>query len=577
VLVTTRTKDTAAGAESCDTAAVVGNTGQRRWSLGEQSAVIGPLLGAGAQGGGSIRSAAAAAGTPEATVRYWLKGLDTTGVDPAAAAFFLSPDGMPWLARFIDAAIFAFLLTPRGGIRGIVEFLERSGLSDFVASSYGAVQERVVQMQEEIGAFGEVEAERLASGMPHRDITVCEDENYHEAPCLVAIEPVSNYILCESYEKGTDGATWDRVLEEGIEGLNVTVVQQAADEGRGLGRHAANQGIHHSPDLFHPQQDITRATSGALARQVKNAQQALSMAIDRFCEVFSEAARYREGRRSSPRPGRYYTFRKELHEARFDVQTARTALTEARRRRSAVRQAARGISQDYHPFDLQTGATRDSDRVFADISARYDTISEIAQQAGLSEKAHDRIHKARALTPQMAATICWVLVGIDQRLSELLLPEDQEVAIKSCLIPGLYISACAGRTKDPKRAKEISKNAEKLLARAHRPDGPLGQLASDELEQVELVAAECAQLFQRSSSCTEGRNGVLSFLHHRAHHLGPRRLKAATVVHNFATRRPDGTTPAERLFGAPPTDLFEHLRNVMPEPKRPRRPRKPGC
>ncbi len=277
---------------------------QRRWSLGEQSAVLGPLLEARVRGKGNIRRSARGAGAPEATVRSWLKGIEATGVGADAAAFFLSPAGISWLSRILDAAIYAFTQTAKPGIRALVEFLERSRLSFFVASSYGAVQERVVQMEEHIGGFGAAESTRLAGPMPHRNITACEDETYHHKPCLVAIEPVSNYILCEQYEDGVDGDTWDHALETATAGLDVTVVQQTADEGRGLGRHAKNQDIHHSPDLFHPQQDITKATSGALARQVEGAEKGLHAAIADFCAIYAEAEAYIEDRAFNPRPGR---------------------------------------------------------------------------------------------------------------------------------------------------------------------------------------------------------------------------------------------------------------------------------
>ena len=70
---------------------------------------------------------------------------------------------------------------------------------------------------------------------------------------------------------------------------------------------------------------------------------------------------------------------------------------------------------------------------------------------------------------------------------------------------------------------------------------------------------ELAETFQRSSSCVEGRNGVLSMNYHRFHRLNARTLKALTIVHNFDVRRPDGTTAAERFFEAKHANLFKSL------------------
>jgi hypothetical protein len=41
------------------------------------------------------------------------------------------------------------------------------------------------------------ETARLAVQMPPKDITVTQDETFTGGLCLVAIEPVSNYILLE--------------------------------------------------------------------------------------------------------------------------------------------------------------------------------------------------------------------------------------------------------------------------------------------------------------------------------------------------------------------------------------------
>ena len=96
------------------------------------------------------------------------------------------------------------------------------------------------------------------------------------------------------------------------------------------------------------------------------------------------------------------------------------------------------------------------------------------------------------------------------------------------------------------------------------PDRPL----------VEQVIEQCAQLFQRSDSCVEGRNSHLDLFHHGHHRLGDRQLKAKTVVHNYLKRRPDGSTAAERFFGEKPHDLFEWLLERLEPPPWPSKPRR---
>jgi hypothetical protein len=85
------------------------------------------------------------------------------------------------------------------GIRLVCLFLELSGLDRFVAASYGPHQKVSVAMEEAVVAFDQEEKKRLAAGMEPKQITVCQDETFHPEICLVAIEPVSNFILLEKY------------------------------------------------------------------------------------------------------------------------------------------------------------------------------------------------------------------------------------------------------------------------------------------------------------------------------------------------------------------------------------------
>ncbi len=96
----------------------------------------------------------------------------------------------------------------------------------------------------------------------------------------------------------------------------------------------------------------------------------------------------------------------------------------------------------------------------------------------------------------------------------------------------------------------------------------------DELTSLENTAKECANLFQRSSSCVEGRNGQLSLRHHSFHRLSKRKLSALTAVHNFFIKRPDGTSAAERFFDSKPRKMFEFLLGKVNSPGRPAKKRR---
>ena len=127
-------------------------------------------------------------------------------------------------------------------------------------------------MEEDIVNYGDSEGKRLSKGMPFKKISTCDDETFHPTPCLVSIEPVSNFILTEQYSEKRDAASWSLAMKEGLKDLPVTVIQSTSDEGTGLIKYVEKElEIHHSPDLFHVQQELTRTTSGPLNAKVRKA------------------------------------------------------------------------------------------------------------------------------------------------------------------------------------------------------------------------------------------------------------------------------------------------------------------
>ena len=116
------------------------------------------------------------------------------------------------------------------------------------------------------------------------------------------------------------------------------------------------------------------------------------------------------------------------------------------------------------------------------------------------------------------------------------------------LIPGLYLKRAAGKEKDSERKARILEKSKELLAILDDPNGPLACYNRGDRKRLEEAAKQCSDIFQRSSSCVEGRNAQLSLRHHGIHRLSDRHLKALTIVHNYHMRNGIGTTPAERFF-----------------------------
>jgi hypothetical protein len=235
--------------------------------------------------------------------------------------------------------------------------------------------------------------------------------------------------------------------------------------------------------------------------------------------------------------------------------------------------AIRGVGDDDHLFDLADGHPCDAEAVSQRLTARFDAIERIAEEANLATTARQRIAKARRVLAAMVGTVAWVWVAIGARLDALGLTPPLKVVVIEQLIAGLYLARVAAQARCPAERAALTRVADRLLARARAPDGPLAALPAERRDALERDAVWCAALFQRSSSCVEGRNGQLALRHHHLHPLRPRKLKVLTILHNYLIRRPDGTTAAERFFGAKPEDLFEYVLDRLDVPARPAAPR----
>jgi hypothetical protein len=171
----------------------------------------------------------------------------------------------------------------------------------------------------------------------------------------------------------------------------------------------------------------------------------------------------------------------------------------------------------------------------------------------------------------MVATIAFFFNMIEVYMDNMQLSDHEKELMHVYLIPGFYLLQVARKEKDVENKARILEKANELLSILSKEDGPFSDYSEDDIERIKKAAEECSQIFQRSSSCVEGRNAQLSLRHHGRHRLSDQCLKAQTVIHNYYTRNKNGTTPAERLFAAKHNDLFEWLLEKMDYPARPRK------
>jgi Family of unknown function (DUF6399) len=505
-------------------------------------------------------------GIPHATFNYWLRHYSPAEDDPLDA-FFRSRGGELVLRRIVLAALTTFHLQGACGIRLVGTFLQRAGLDHWVACSRGALHPFAAEIESGLVAFRDCQQPALAQQMKPKAITLVADEHFHSSkPCLVGLEPVSGFLLVESYRDRRDADTWKEAITEGTAGMPVEVVQMTSDEARALiGCAEKGLGAAHSPDLFHGQRDTLKPLLLPLTRPIQQAEKELEKAARHTAELDTPLAE----------PVSEEDFL-ALVEAVRQEEAIRKQLEQARGLKEEAVQQVRGVGDDYHPFDRETGKPVTAEEVGKRLTEHVDKLAEVVAEAGLGEKAQQAVNKSRTWVGTLMGCVAWFWGLATARVQELELSEAQEQIVYEKLLAGHYWERAAGRARTAQERKRLKEMAEELKKAARRDGGALSSLPEEEKREVEEAARETAGLFQRSSSCVEGRNGRLSLQHHGHSRVSERRLKALTVIHNYLVKRSDGTTAAERFFGQKPRDVFTWLLERMPDLPRPapKRPKK---
>jgi hypothetical protein len=505
-------------------------------------------------------------GIPHSTVNYWAHR-DLAVADDPSAAFFLSSAGHAFLEGLVLAAFITFSLRGACGLRLLGSFLELAQLGRFVATSVGALQPLTAAIESDLGAFDNEVRPQLAEHMDFKTIAICTDEHFHEVKnCLVAIEPVSGFIVVECYRDHRDADTWTDAIKDGVEGMHVQIVLMNSDLAAGL-TCCAEKGLEvmHSPDLFHGQHDLLQPLVLPLTRSITQAEKDLEKARQHVAKVDVPP----DQKTTAEQDGAIFG-------ALGAEQAMSERLEEAREHKEEAIKPVRGLGDDYHPFDRQTGRPVTAEQVQERLNKHVDEVEKVVEKAHLGEKAQTAVGKSRTWLVTLAACVAWFWGLARQRVEEMELSEEQEQVVYQCLLAGHYWEMTAGKARDGEEKKRLKDLAEKLQKEAWQEGSVLRELPEEKRKELERATKEIAGLFSRSSSCVEGRNGRLSLHHHGHGRVSERRLKALTVIHNYMVKRPDGTTAAERFFGQKHPDLFSWLLQRLPDLPRPapKRPKK---
>ena len=271
--------------------------------------------------------------------------------------------------------------------------------------------------------------------------------------------------------------------------------------------------------------------------------------------------------------GRPPAFKQRIQAALSELALAKIEREQALTAQREARDLLGELGELYHPYALDSGRAQPAERLAPRLEDVWRRLNALADSADLPTRAREHLAKAQRLTTELLATLTFFFATLLAKIEALNLPLAVHEAVIEQLIPAIYLERVASRSTRAESRHRLRTLSQQLLKPLRQPVHPLQQLAPTLQARIEQVAAECADLFQRSSSAVEGRNGQLSLFHHGRHRLSDNKLAALTAVHNFHIRRLDGTTAAERFFGRAHVPLFEQLIDRVPLPPPPRQRR----
>jgi hypothetical protein len=545
--------------------------GRRAQHSGDKIASILSKTGA-AQSGKvpSLRGLAREVGVAESTIRYWMNRKSKHHLDAQTVAFLESPAGVRFLQRQMVAQHFVFGLMGGCGPSLHRYFLQLTGLHTFVACSNTTLRSLMRKLLDTVVTWGDQAKTDLAKTMPLRKVSLGVDETFFADMVLVAMDVAAGFIISEKSSAHRDTDTWEEHVRSGVKGLNVELVQVVGDGAKALNALAKDRlKIPKIDDLWHGQSAITRGTSAALASKVKAADTKLDQACKDWGQIVSSRKKYDQQTHGRGRPPAWAA--REVR-AQQEADAAESALYRAIENQDAVQKCVCDLGIILHPVDLKTGELQDATKVQSELQKTFDRVEIVVKEAGLGERSQAAVRKAKRLLPSWVASVNQWHEMLKNCLSDMKLTAAVLALFHNVLIPLLYLQRVIGQTRDTERRKELQKVQEKLHGVFMESTGIWQALPAELRRSLLAVAQDCVDLFQRSTGCVEGRNGVLSLHQHQMRGLNPQALTALTVVHNFVNTRCDGSTAALRFFGrAPDKPLFEHLCQVLPLPARPRK------
>ena len=499
------------------------------------------------------RDAAEKIGISRSTLRRWDSPIKTS-FDETTSHFLQSDVGYSFLHKILIPAMLTFVVPGHCGIRQFCRWLDISGLSDFISSSYGTWQKVSKNIAKIVLKFGKKTQDELSKNMLYKEISIAIDETFFPKICLVGIELISGFILIEKFSERRDAASWELAALSSIQGMNIKVIQVVGDQAAGIISYAKKNLAHYSSDLFHMQREISKGGSLALSSQVNSAEDILENEknyLEKLIQLKNEQIK-----NNSLSPSNIYKIDEKITAIENIIKNSKIFYDENKIRQEKFKESLMNISNIYHPIDLATGKRRGVSLVEADVRANIAIIRAIFLEANLGESSHKYLEKAERVIPYFLSSIKFFSEMSNSIIKSFNMSQREEYYFQSYLLPADYLKRMA--------KKERAKEKKLMLEKARELESIGIKIFTKNVNEILFAAKNTAGIFQRSSSAVEGRNGHLSLKHHSLHKISEEKLAVLTILQNYFSISDDGSTAAERFFSQKHPSLAEYVVNNIP-------------
>ena len=493
----------------------------------------------------SVRKLAQNLALKKSSVHRHIKAIERRNKYPESA-LWETESGAKWLFILVLAAMYVFGLKSNVGADRLSEFFKLIRIHHHVGVSCSSIRKKLSEMEAKIQEYEQIHrSKKIVEGT--KAVLSADEVFFGGIPHLVLMDLVSGFIIVEESAPDRAYETWMERVEAPVKALGIEVLHAVSDRAPALIKMAVNGfGCKSGADIFHPMRDISRWLGTKLGQQKKKVEKKL-ISIQKKLNKLSE----KQGNEQaiSDEKIRFEEIRKQHVSAENEQEKYRTQL--------------RGISEIIHPFHLNDSSVKTSKRAEEQLEDCAKSFAEIAADNSIVD-TKGKLASFRNHFKDMCSIVdvWWIWVCGSVKL--LNLSSDEQIWLTEVLLPVVYWHKQMEKTDNP-TFKVTYRNA---WQKAHSAlDNSLVELpmSAEKLEEQVFWADWMCNHFHRSSSAVEGRNGYLAQMYHNGRGLRRTRLRTSTVLHNYDTRRKDGTTPAERLFKCDFPGLFNWLIENMSE------------